>query len=372
MRPAWLIVGACCLVAMGLGSVHAYSVLLQPLESALNADRSSISLGYSLALVCITLAVFLGPRLYTLAGPGLTLSLACDLAAFGLLLVAFYPSLWTLWLGYGLLFGLGNGLGYGYALQRAASTMPGREGLTMGLVTAAYGLGSALFALPLAAISHGDRPFLALTALAFALLGIGGAAVWLFHRAGAAPMEKTATAPTHVRPVGLWIAYFGIVLAGLMTIGHATGIAAAAGAGAFLWIAPVVFALTNTTAAAFGGVLADRLPARTLQVAFSGAAAAALCATALFAKGALTFVLLALIGASYGATISIFPALIAKRFGSEGPAVYGRVFTAWGVAGLLGPWLAGAVFDVTGGYTWALALAAGLAFLSATVAAKAI
>ena len=82
------------------------------------------------------------------------------------------------------------------------------------------------------------------------------------------------------------------------------------------------------------------------------------------AGGGLALALLAVIGACYGATISICPAIIAKRYGDEGPAVYGRVFIAWGVAGLSGPWLAGALFDAQGDYALALWLAAGFAAIS--------
>jgi hypothetical protein len=44
------------------------------------------------------------------------------------------------------------------------------------------------------------------------------------------------------------------------------------------------------------------------------------------------------------------------------------VFTAWGVAGLAAPGVGGYIFDVSGGYAAALALAAGTGVLSAAVA----
>ena len=40
--------------------------------------------------------------------------------------------------------------------------------------------------------------------------------------------------------------------------------------------------------------------------------------------------------------------------------IYGRVFTAWGAAGLLGPWLAGVLFDLSGDYRIALLVAAAI------------
>ena len=55
---------------------------------------------------------------------------------------------------------------------------------------------------------------------------------------------------------------------------------------------------------------------------------------------------LGVVGLTYGALIAAYPAVISKLFGVlRGVKIYGRVFTAWGAAGLVGPWLAGALFD---------------------------
>ena len=71
-----------------------------------------------------------------------------------------------------------------------------------------------------------------------------------------------------------------------------------------------------------------------------------------------------------GGMAATYPAAVAIYFGVARTAlVYGRVFTAWGVAGLVAPGIAGYLYDTTGGYTLALALAAGAALLSAIVAA---
>ena len=61
--------------------------------------------------------------------------------------------------------------------------------------------------------------------------------------------------------------------------------------------------------------------------------------------------------------------MIAKTYGMEaGPRIYGRVFTAWGTAGLLAPWFAGSLFDGNNSYTTQIAAAALLGTLSAGVA----
>jgi OFA family oxalate/formate antiporter-like MFS transporter len=77
------------------------------------------------------------------------------------------------------------------------------------------------------------------------------------------------------------------------------------------------------------------------------------------------------VGGAYGAIIVAYPVAIVDGFGSARSAsVYGRVFTAWGVAGLSGPWLAGLLFDMSGGYDTAIQMAIGIALLSVLIAFK--
>jgi MFS family permease len=82
---------------------------------------------------------------------------------------------------------------------------------------------------------------------------------------------------------------------------------------------------------------------------------------------------LGIIGFAYGGTIATYPAAIANLFpGEDGPRAYGRIFTAWGTAGLMAPWLAGQIYDWYGTYTTALWVAAVLGILSAVTSQKAI
>ena len=62
------------------------------------------------------------------------------MAAFGALLSAQATSISLIWLGYGVVFATANGRGYGSGGQFGAKMNPGREGLSMGIVTAACAL----------------------------------------------------------------------------------------------------------------------------------------------------------------------------------------------------------------------------------------
>ena len=355
-----------------LGSVHAFSVFLEPLEQLYGASRAQISLTYSIALISITLAVSLGPALYArLPGWGIAALVGIGAIA-GILLADAARTVMHLWLGYGVIFGLANGLGYGYGLQIGAQMNPGREGLAMGLITAAYALGATVFPLWLTQTMATGAFGAAMHLLALSNLAAGLFALALFaaFRIRFDQERKAGTAaPEWRQTAGLWLAYGSAVAAGLMAIGHATGIAFDAGLSpALLVAAPMVLAICNMAGSLSGGWLTDQLDPRPLLVGLPVLSALALAALALgLIPGALAG--LGVIGLAYGAVISVYPAVIARSFGvAVGVLVYGRVFTAWAVAGLGGPWLAGSLFDTTGGYALALWLAAGISLVSAVVA----
>ena len=75
--------------------------------------------------------------------------------------------------------------------------------------------------------------------------------------------------------------------------------------------------------------------------------------------------LLGCVGFAYGAIIAVYPVAIAERFAEDGARAYGRVFIAWGFAGLVAPWSAGLLYDGYGEYQPAMVIAAVVAILSA-------
>ncbi len=365
------------LLALVLGSLHAYSVLLSPLEQALGITRSTAGLAYSLAIVALTVAVLVVPALRRRLGPA-GMAVAVGLCgAGGLLLAAHGGTGISLLLGYGLLFGFANGIGYGLFLERAAAARPRHPGLAIGTVTAAYAVGAMVFATALGSIVAREPASIALTMLA-AAVAAGSLAAALAFRGGAAHAGKVQSAEQllpRTRPPARdlaldWIVYFLGATGGLMAIGHAAGILATTTASPdLLSLAPVLLALGNIGGSVLGGRLADRLGPGVALGGINAFSALATLALAFAATPLLVLALLACTGFAYGALISLVPALLARRLGREtGAWAFGRVFTAWGAAGLLGPWLAGALYDATGGYRLALAIAASLAAAGALAA----
>ena len=82
----------------------------------------------------------------------------------------------------------------------------------------------------------------------------------------------------------------------------------------------------------------------------------------------LIFILLVLIASLYGAIIAIYPTLVNHLVGPDLSAkVYGRVFTAWGAAGLLAPSLAGWLYEQNNNYDAAILLTLAMSITSLIV-----
>ena len=365
-----VLAGASLLTAV-LGSVHAFSVFLEPLEVQFGASRGAVSLTYSGALICLTVAVLFGHRIYDRASAPALILISAAVAAAGALLAGVAPGLPLVWLGYSVLFGAANGLGYGFGLQIAAQANPGREGVAMGVVTAAYALGAVLSPALFSGAVAGGGFGLAMVGLALVLIMAGLISAALLRMGHARYRAETVgtggTVMATKRLMLIWLGYFGGVMAGLMVIGHAAGIAAAANPEGAAWIAPVVIAVCNLGGSLIAGRAADRVPAHALLSVLPALTVIALLALVLLDGGLMIW--LGLAGFAYGGTIAAYPSVIAKAFGMEASArIYGRVFTAWGTAGLAGPWLAGALYDATGAYPVALLVAAGIGAVSVVVA----
>ena len=130
-----------------MGTVHAFSTLIDNIETLTGVGRMASSMIYSVALVNVTLAVFFGHIFYRKLSPNLLILLIAILPIVGL----FFSSSqsWFGWIvGYGFLFGLSSGLGYGLSLFIVSSiTDRDKLGYALGLVTASYAFGAVAFSM---------------------------------------------------------------------------------------------------------------------------------------------------------------------------------------------------------------------------------
>jgi OFA family oxalate/formate antiporter-like MFS transporter len=327
---------------LAVGTLFAWSLVARDAarDDGLGGGAAAGVFGTAIAVFGAVLLA-LGP-LERRAGPRRLLCAAAVLAAAGLLLAAGVRGPVALFGGIAVLFGVANGLGYGVAVGLAARVPADRRrGTATGLVVAAYAAGPVLLGLvaPPVLAAVGWRPCMA------GLAGI--VAVLLLVAAEQAPARTARPAgrrdaPARIpgRPVLLlWLVFATGAAPGLALFGQAAPLAAERGLGtSAAGLAVAALALGNLGGRLAAGWWSDRIgrPAALISALVVAAVAVGCLAGPL----APAVVLAGFLGSglAYGALSSLVPAATADRVGAGAFATaYGRVFTGWGIAGLVAP-----------------------------------
>ena len=358
-----LVIISCLLITFCMGTIHAFSTLIESIELQINAGRMASSLIYSTGLISVTVAVFFGSTLYRRLSPSFIIVLIAILPLIGVLISN--SGSWIGWVvGYGFCFGFASGLGYGFSLYAASSVTPSQKlGLVLGAVSASYAFGAVIFSMlyPLLISYFGFNFGYMIGVLILSIIII--ISLILFRLAQKDLTAKTKSISKDHRVKGkiikLWLAFFLGVFAGLMTIGHAVPIIKASGGSSEIAITAIsLMALGSGIAGIYAGWLADRFGCKRPILVILAISSLALLSLSAVTSIHLMLIFLTLIASLYGALIAIYPTLVNHIFGPDYSAwAYGRIFTAWGIAGLVSPSLAGWLFDQYNNYNSSLLFA---------------
>jgi OFA family oxalate/formate antiporter-like MFS transporter len=383
----WVVAGAAVVVQAGLGSFYSWSVFREPLSERYGANITEVNVAFFLATFVFTIAAFgggllmrrVGPRVVGIAG-GLLYGLGVFLSSFA------GESLLVLYVTYGVIVGIGLGLGYIAPLAALPGWFPDRPGLAYGLAVCGFGAGSAInvpLAEALVSATGGPLRAFGILGVAYAVL-IGGAASLVRDPPAEPEVRKPAGRAAAGRSWSFreavrtwqWYAMLAIfflnVSAGLAIIADAKAIAASVGgASAALASAFVVMlAVADTTGRLFWPVLSDRIGQGTVFVAIFLLQAAAfallpLLGTLSFAAFcALSFVALTCYGGGYGT----MPALVNAYYGSgDVGTIYASILFGSGIAGFGAPLLLALTADATGSYAPALYATAALMLVGSAI-----
>jgi OFA family oxalate/formate antiporter-like MFS transporter len=371
---ARLLLAATLVNALG-GTLFAWGLLLAPLRQATGQSLAALSLVPALALVGFTLGMLLHHRLLARVAPAPLAAGLLLLAAAGHALFLLWPGYAALLLGYGALFGLANGAGYGLAVALARAAARPEEKLAgesgpVGLPIAAYAAPGIVFS---ALALGGFAPPDAMAALGrLALLLAGGGIVVATLLLGQPRLAVAAPAGAPRSPLlVLGLCYFALCCPGLAFVAHATPLLAGKGLAAAATAAPLLFNGGYLLGALLAAPLARRVTPRGAYLLALLAAALAAPAVLLLPGALGSLAPLALLGATLGASAALLLLLLLRRLGeAAAPAAFGRLMLAYGAAGLLAPPLAGLLRDWTGGYGAAVALQSVIALAGAALLAR--
>lgn len=386
----WRIAVAGVFMQLCLGSIYAWSVFKIPMMTAHGWSETQAQAPFMTYGAVFAAAVALGGALVDRMGPRIVGTLGGALFGSGIVLGGManeVRSVELLVVAYGLIAGLGGGLGYVTPIATLIRWFPDRRGLVTGLAVGGYGLGS-----------------FALGNLGPALILDLGVARTFYIWGGTSLMIVLAAASILKDPPAGWAGRFGSPGAGAAPPGrHSSTLREALRSGRF-WILWTMLLVSMTAGLGLisqlspmaqelmmrgraGGVTGDEARAIVLAsgavVAVAGlfnslgrlawswlsdvigrkAVFALIFASMLLGFPALDRVdgipvfagIIFYLLACYGGTMAAMPALAADEFGHEHIGkIYGLLFTASGLASLCGPYLFAAVKETTGGFAHAL------------------
>ena len=380
---AWVVVWACFgSLALIFGVSYSFAAFFASFAAEFAAQRADVALVFGLCgLIYFVLGVGggmladrFGPRAVCMAG------MACIAA--GLLGTSLAQSMATVYLCYGVGIGIGIALVYTPSIACVQPWFTRRRGLAAGIASA--GIGAGTLVVPLLASGAIAwlqwRDALRLLALAVLVLGLGCAALMRRAPAAQAASGTRQAPPGHTLREALhsrkfWWLYLGAVLAApsmFVPFAHVSAAARDAGIDTAQAVGLVGLVGMGSLIGRFAiGALADRLGRTLTLVLMQGA----MGASYLLWAGAASYPLFALFalcfGLSYGGIVSLLPALCMDYFGARAVAsIIGTLYSGAALGNLLGPVLAGLVFDRTGSYGPVIWACLALSALATAVSAR--
>nr|WP_052809764.1 OFA family MFS transporter [Streptomonospora alba] len=394
----WLIPPAALAVHLSIGQAYATSVYKNSLVAHFDAGQTQIGVIFSIAIVMLGLSAALGGTWVEHNGPRKAMFVAAVFWSGGFLVGALgiaTSQLWLVYLGYGVLGGIGLGIGYISPVSTLMKWFPDRPGLATGMAIMGFG-GGALVASPVSnqlmalydpaydstspgSVASGD----ALVGL-FATLGIGYFALMMMgvllvrvppkgwrpagydpasdNRAPVAGSEGVSADNALRTPQFwlLWTVLFTNVTAGIGILEHASPLLQD-----FFRDASGTSAVTAAAAGGFVGVLSlFNMAGRFVWSSTSDVVGRKPIYAFYLGVGAILYILMATLGGSstivfvatagiiisfYGGGFATVPAYLRDLFGTyEVGAIHGRLLTAWSAAGIAGPLIVNAFLDAQG------------------------
>jgi OFA family oxalate/formate antiporter-like MFS transporter len=365
---------------VALGAVYAWSVFRIPLSKQFGWSIAQVTLTFTIAIFMLGVAAFFGGLWLNRKGPRIVAMAGGFCYSFGVFLASFSAhKLWWLYMSYGVIGGIGLGLGYIVPVAVLVKWFPDRRGLITGIAVGGFGAG-ALVTAPVATRLIGQVGVLR----TFAYLGIAYLIVTMatgsFLRnppAGWAPAEwtpsATQTAQRSTRDYTLgealgtwqwwaqWLLLFLNVSAGISLISQESpmfqkiaGVSAVAAAGMV-----GIVSIGNAAGRIFWAWVSDAITRRwTFAVMFILQFGLFWILPSMTATAMLTVVSFIIL-MCYGGGFGTMPAFAADYFGSRnvGP-IYGLMLTAWGCASAFGPLLIAYTLKASGNYNSGLRIIA--------------
>lgn len=386
MRNRWFIALAAIGIHICIGSVYAWSVLTRPIMQEMGFSLKETTWTFSLAILFLGLSAGLLGSFVEKYGPkksGLVSMLFFGTGMFGTAFALQMHSLMLLYVFYGVIGGIGLGVGYITPVSTLVKYFPAHRGFATGLAIMGFGFAS-LIAGPLMqylTAAYGlTANFLILGSVYMVVMCMSA----LYLKAPAAQEQKLRNAIVQTSrgfTVGeavrtwqfgaLWWVFFVNITCGIGLLAVASPMAqevvgmSPAAAASMVGI----IGLLNGFGRIAWSTISDYMGRGLTYVLFFAIEILAFWQLSSTTDALLFQVLVLLIISCYGGGFSCMPAYLSDIFGTRQlSAIHGRVLTAWGIAGVVGPFLVSWFREMTSGYSTILLFFAGCFIVNCGIA----
>ena len=376
----WLIAAAAFCMQLALGSVYGWSVFLNPLHDLYGATKSAVGLTFTITLVAVGITAGFGGHLQGRFGPRAVATAAGVLYGSGVFLSSLAPNVYVLYVTYGVLGGIGLGLGYIVPLGTLIRWFPDRRGFITGLAVTGFGLG-AFVTSPIvseAIKARGVQETLGILGATYLIMVVAAAQFmraapedyvphgWIADkRQTSVGAERNYTLREALRSPKWYLLWS--ILALNVTAGAALISVAAAMAQDFARVDTITAALLVSMISLFNGI------GRLFWGSLSDSIGRPLTFLVIFGVQVFAFVYLStvsdfwsflipavIIALCFGGGFGTMPAFVADTFGPKNSGtIYGAMLTAWSAGAIAGPVL---ISNVP--YRPALLIIAGTVFVA--------
>ena len=384
LKNRWLIAASAVGIHISIGSVYAYSVMTNPVKDVFEVEGSVIKWAFKIAILLLGLsAAFLG-RWVEKVGPkisGTTAGIFYGVGILGSGLAVQIESLWLFYLCYGVIGGIGLGLGYITPVSTLVKWFPDRRGLATGMAIMGFGFAALIFGPVMAKLFEtvGVSNAFYILGVIYMILILSSARYIERPPVGYVPegfnAEEGKTIKEDISNVTaneslksprfyyIWIMMFINIACGIAIISAAspmmqekldyTPMQAAAIVG-FIGVFNGLGRITWST-------LSDYLGrANTFIIFFAFQILAFYFLPKIGVESVFLIVLFTVI-TMYGGGFATLPAFLGDLFGTKQlGAIHGMVLAAWGLAGVIGPTIYDMVKESTGSLDTTLLIFAGL------------
>lgn len=390
-KNRWLIALSAIAIHLSIGSVYAYSVLKNPIVNLIGWSDKTVTVAFTLAIALLGTSAALFGRSVEHWGPRKSATIAAILFGAGQLITGISlatESLILFYLGYGIIGGMGLGLGYISPVSTLVKWFPDRRGLATGMAVMGFGAGSLIAAPVITGLIKTvglPNTFYILAVIYFVLMISGALYIvkppenWVpFTEPNKNQKNKTPknkkiqnslqqlNAKEAIRTKRFWLLWI------MMFINISNGIMLISVASPF---AQSKVGLTATAAASMVGIMglfngggrigwssfSDYLGRSNVFLMFFSVQFVLMLTLPNVTNALLLQLFIFIIISMYGGSFALLPAFISDLFGTlQLGAIHGLLLTSWSCAGIFGPLLVAFINDTTGSYRVAFYIFAGL------------